>query len=85
VSNNKSDTGPHIICYEDISFSNRNEMYLRIRSSKPDERGNTITLIISEQNGSESDICDDPITHACCVPETRKVVKIYCKCTRKVL
>ena len=42
---------------EDISFSNKNEMYLRIRSSKADQRGNTITLIISEQKGSESDIC----------------------------
>ena len=56
-SDNKSDTGPHVICYEDISFSNKNEMYLRIRSSKADQRGNTITLIISEQKGSESDIC----------------------------
>jgi hypothetical protein len=42
---------------EDISFANKNEMYLRIRSSKADQRGNTITLIISEQKGSESDIC----------------------------
>ena len=57
TSDNKSDTGPHVICYEDISFSNKNEMYLRIRSSKADQRGNTITLIISEQKGSESDIC----------------------------
>jgi hypothetical protein len=32
-------------------------MYLRIRSSKADQRSNTITLIISEQKGSESDIC----------------------------
>jgi hypothetical protein len=32
-------------------------MYLRIGSSKADQRGNTITLIISEQKGSESDIC----------------------------
>jgi hypothetical protein len=54
---NKLDTGPHVICYEDISFSNKNEMYLRIRSSKADQRSNTITLIISKQKGSESDIC----------------------------
>jgi hypothetical protein len=33
-------------------------MYLRIRSSKADQRGNTITLIISEQKGSESDFSD---------------------------
>ena len=32
-------------------------MYLRIRSSKADQRGHTITLIISEQKGSKSDIC----------------------------
>ena len=57
ASDNKSDTGPHVICYEDISFSNKNEMYLGIRSSKADQRGNTIALIISEQKGSESDIC----------------------------
>ena len=56
ASDNKSDTGPHVICYEDISFSNKNEMYLRIRSSKADQRGKN-TLIISEQKGSESDIC----------------------------
>jgi hypothetical protein len=31
-------------------------MYLRIRSSKADQRGKN-TLIISEQKGSESDIC----------------------------
>jgi hypothetical protein len=56
ASDNKSDTGPHVICYDDISFSNKNEMYLRIRCSKADQHGKN-TLIISEQNGSESDIC----------------------------
>lgn len=52
-----SNTGSHVIQYEDVCFSTSNEIYLKITSSKADQRGNGITLIISEQKGSYSDLC----------------------------
>lgn len=54
----KAITGEHVIHIEDVSYvenpSGRSELYLKIRSSKADQRKESVTLILREQ---AQDIC----------------------------
>ena len=53
TTESKSVLGPHVICRQDVNFNvinGRLELQLRIRSSKADQRQNSVTLIIPEQD-----------------------------------
>ena len=53
TTESKSVLGPHVICRQDVNFNvinGRLELQLRIRSSKVDQRQNSVTLIIPEQD-----------------------------------
>lgn len=54
----KNDESGHALNFEDVNFNkmgNQGEMHIKIRSSKTDQRANSITLIIQKQ--SELNIC----------------------------
>ena len=53
TTESKSVLGPHVICRQDVNFNiinGRLELQLRIGSSKADQRLNSMTLIIPEQD-----------------------------------
>ena len=63
TTESKSVLGPHVICRQDVNFNvidGRLELQLRIRSSKADQRQNSVTLIIPEQ---DTELCAVKILH----------------------
>ena len=53
TSDSKSISGTHVLCFNDISFhkiNNKEELYVKVCSSKTDQRHSSTTLAICEQD-----------------------------------
>jgi hypothetical protein len=54
----KTDESGHALIFEDVTFhkmGDQGEMHVKIRSSKTDQKANSITLVLQKQ--TELDIC----------------------------